>query len=162
MFRLERYQPKVCMIIGMMGAMLLMGSTANLDTGKRHNSWHTSCASSFFVLTLVAQIYNTVICCLVRLKIKTISLNNLYFKLVLFALNMVQYYISTNYGAIGLFNYDADKSLGNDVDKFLEWTLTLTVILGFYSIGLDCDNFKFEYEQVSRQSDSEDRPASTF
>jgi hypothetical protein len=25
----------------------------------------------------------------------------------------------------------------NSLDKFLEWTLTATVIMGFYSMGLD-------------------------
>jgi hypothetical protein len=61
------------MIFGLMGAMLLMGSTANLDTGKQDGKWHTSCASTFFIFTLLAQIYNTVICWLVYNKVKGIN-----------------------------------------------------------------------------------------
>jgi len=86
-----------------MGAMLLMGSTANIDTGIGNGDWHVACASNFFIFTLVAQLYNTIICWIVYSEIKTISKINLYFKSVLIALLVVQLIISSTKGAIGVF-----------------------------------------------------------
>ncbi len=34
---------------------------------------------------------------------------------------------------------------------FLEWTLTLTVLFGFYVMGMDVKNFKFVYENYKMQ-----------
>jgi hypothetical protein len=82
------------MVMGIMGGMLLMGSTANLDTGKRHPTWHTFCASRFFIFTVLALIYNTVLYCIVHIKIKTVNVTNLYFKLALMAAMIVQLLIS--------------------------------------------------------------------
>jgi hypothetical protein len=126
------------MIMGMMGSMGLMGSTASIDTGIRNQDWHTRCASTFFVFTFFAQTYNTIICSIVRYKIKNLNLANVYLKLLLLALNIIQLYISSHHGAIGLFNFDYDLSLGNDIDKLLEWTFTFTIMTGFYSMALDC------------------------
>jgi len=134
------------MILGVMGAMLLMGSTANLDTGKSDGHWHTSCASSFFIFTLVALVYNTFIGWIVYKNIKTLSIVNLYFKTAIFASILFQLLLSQIYGAIGLLG--ENKSLGNDMDKILEWSLTVTVILNFYSIGLDTKHFKFVYDSI--------------
>jgi hypothetical protein len=82
------------MVLGLIGAMMLMGSTANIDTGKRNGKWHTFCASKFFIFTLVAQLYNTVIYCIVHKKIGVVSIANLYFKLVILVLLLVQLAIS--------------------------------------------------------------------
>lgn len=86
------------MILGVMGAMFLMGSTANIDTGITHPKWHGHCAVSFFVLTVLALIYNTVIYYIVRSKIGIISQSNLYFKLILLVLTVIQVYIGTKNG----------------------------------------------------------------
>ena len=118
--------------MGIMGAMLLMGSTANLDTGKRHPGWHTFCASRFFIFTVLALIYNTVLYCIVHIKIGVFSVANLYFKLVIVALLFIQAYISVNYG-VSLYGKTSENSVG----VFLDWTLTLTVIANYYSMGLD-------------------------
>ncbi len=42
-----------------MGSFLLMGSTANIDTGKMNNDWHVTCAGFFFYVTMIAQLLNT-------------------------------------------------------------------------------------------------------
>jgi hypothetical protein len=60
-FNISKYHPEISMILGLIGSMLLMGSTANIDTGKVNGKWHNFCASNFFVFTILAQIYNTVI-----------------------------------------------------------------------------------------------------
>lgn len=97
-FRLEAYRPEIAMVLGMIGAMLLMGSTANIDTGKTHPKWHTFCASKFFIFTLIAQMYNTVVYMLVRSKIGKISQANNLFKIVLLSLLVLQLLISIKYG----------------------------------------------------------------
>lgn len=35
---------------------------------------------------------------------------------------------------------------GNQIDIFLEWSLTCTIIMGFYSMALDVEKFDFVYE----------------
>lgn len=60
-FNIAKYHPEISMILGLIGSMLLMGSTANIDTGKSNGKWHGFCASNFFIFTILAQIYNTVI-----------------------------------------------------------------------------------------------------
>ena len=47
---INKYKPQVILVIGLMGSFLLMGSTANIDTGKQNMKWHTACASSFLLL----------------------------------------------------------------------------------------------------------------
>ena len=123
--------------------MLLMGSTANIDTGKRNGKWHTFCASRFFILTLVALIYNTVIYCIVHSKVGKVNVPNLYFKLGLVAAMLLQLYISLQYG----LQMETDHDF-NSVNVILEWTLTLTVVANFYSMSIDVEKFKFVYEMT--------------
>lgn len=143
-FRVEAYRPEIAMVAGLIGAMLLMGSTANLDTGKRHPKWHTFCASRFFMFTVGAQIYNTVVYWLVRSKIGKVSKPNNYFKAVLLALLVLQLLVSIRYGVDEVETAQAE--VASVIGKILEWTLTITVILGFYSMSLDVAHFKFVYE----------------
>jgi hypothetical protein len=99
------------MILGIMGGMLLMGSTANIDTGKRNGKWHTFCASKFFIFTLVALLYNTVIYSIVHFKIGKVSTKNLYFKIALAAAMVLQLYISIHYGEFDSETWQAIGSL---------------------------------------------------
>lgn len=140
-FRIEKYLPEIPLILGMMGGMLLMGSTANIDTGKRNGKWHTFCASKFFLLTLVALLYNTVLYWIVHSKIGKVNVSNLYFKLALVGALLLQLYISINYG----LQMEAEEYF-NSVDVIIEWTMTLTVIANFYSMSIDVESFKFVYE----------------
>ena len=84
------------MVLGIMGQLLLMGNTATIDTGRMNTKWHVTCASSFFVFTLIAQAYNTFICTILHQKTGTLSRPNLYFKYLLTALLVVQVILSTN------------------------------------------------------------------
>lgn len=43
----------------------------------------------------------------------------------------------------------------SDKDKFLEWTLTATVISMFLSIGLDVSKFEFVYVEVVDEEEEE-------
>lgn len=143
-FRIETYHPEIPLLMGMIGGMLLMGSTANIDTGKRNGKWHTFCASRFFIFTLLALIYNTVLYYIVHSKIGKVSTSNLYFKIALAAAMVLQLYVSLEYGE---FDAETWEGLGS-VNVILEWTLTLTVIANFYLMGLDVEHFKFVYEEV--------------
>jgi hypothetical protein len=134
-FNLNKYYPQIPLVIGTMGGMLLMGNTATIDTGKMNGKWHGACASNFFIFTLVAQLYNTFICAVMHSKIKTINTYNLYFKYLLLGLLIFQLVLSS-YGEV-----EIDSELDSDLGKLLEWTLTATVIMGFYSISLDCEKF---------------------
>ena len=89
-FRVKKYHPEVATFLGTMGAFLLMGSTANIDTGKMNDDWHVNCASSFFIFTLVAQTYNTVIYWLIYNEIKVVNYNNLLYKTFIIILLIVQ------------------------------------------------------------------------
>jgi hypothetical protein len=90
--------PNVSLILGIMGGMCLMGSTANIDTGIHpKNKWHTSCAISFFVLTILAAFYNTFINIILYLNGKIISKWSFYSKIVYLILSLIQIYISAVY-----------------------------------------------------------------
>jgi hypothetical protein len=81
-----------------MGSLLLMGSTANIDTGKMNEDWHSTCASTFFIFTLIAQLYNTIIYWLIYNKIKTINYTNLLYKsFVIFLLVLQLIYSSVGF-----------------------------------------------------------------
>ena len=142
-FNIRKYHPEVCVVLGTMGAIFLMGSTATIDSGRMNENLHELCARSFFVCTLVAQAYNTVICTILHQNTGAISQASLITKYVLFVLLLVQLIASTT----GDFweEYESPNSRA----QFLEWTLTATVILGFYSIGRDCRKFSFVYELLS-------------
>lgn len=79
----------------MMGAFLLMGSTANIDTGKRNSKWHTFCASKFFILTVASQIYNTLIFAHLYFKYKAVNKNLTYAKIFHLFLLLVQFYVAS-------------------------------------------------------------------
>ena len=58
---IKKYHTEVPLFIGIMGCLLLMGSTAFIDTGDFHETFHVICATSFFITTILAQVLNTII-----------------------------------------------------------------------------------------------------
>ena len=138
-FNVKQYYPQLNVVLGLIGGMLLMGNTATIDTGKMNEKWHTSCASSFFIFTLTAQVYNAIIYSLVYSKTKAVSYNNLLFKYALIALLVFQLLLSAFQGNMGGFwnMNELNMESANSLDILLEWTLTATVIMGFYSMALD-------------------------
>lgn len=123
--------------------MLLMGNTATIDTGIMDENAHTFFASNFFKVTLLAQILNTVICTLLSKKTKLISTYNLYAKYFVIFLLILQ-------GIDGSIK-ELFMGLGSDKDKFLEWTLTATVISMFLSFGADVLKYEFEFVDTSNK-----------
>lgn len=135
------------LVLGMMGAFLLMGSTANIDTGKHNSKWHTFCASRFFILTVVAQIYNTYVFTHLYFKHKAVSKILTYLKLFHLFLILVQLYAATQKNYFENYGMPIDESNLDDVKGvILEWTLTFTVLLGFLIMSFDVAQFKFVYE----------------
>jgi hypothetical protein len=147
-FNIKKYHPEVILVIGLMGAMLLMGNTATIDTGKMNEKWHETCASTFFIFTLAAQVLNAILYTLVYSKTKAVSYNNLLFKYALIGLLAIQGLLSLYQGNVGGFWNITEENRGsaNAMDIFLEWSLTCTIIMGFYSMALDVEKFVFVYE----------------
>ena len=148
-FNIKKYHPEVGLVLGIMGALLLMGNTATIDTGRMNTKWHTTCASNFFIFTLIAQAYNTVICTILHQNTGALSQLNLYFKYLLLVLLAIQGLLSIN----STFWEDFATLSPNSRSQFLEWSLTATIIMGCYSIGLDCKKFKFVYELSSHSGE---------
>ena len=134
-----------------MGGLLLMGNTASIDTGKMNGHLHTFCASRFFIITFIAQIYNTLLGAGLYSHTKAISRWNLYLKYFILVILLIQILDSAVKG-YGWFR--PEGQLGSDKDKFLEWTLTATVISMFLSIGLDASKFEFVYTELREQEEA--------
>jgi len=105
------------MILGWFTNMFYLQSIAK-DQVFKNNSWHVTCATNFFYVTLVAQIYNTVLGWIVYYHVKTISLGNMIIKTVLFGLIVLQLWISAHYGKVHNMGH-LDNQIGNDWDKFI-------------------------------------------
>lgn len=95
---LHPYKLSVMTTIGIVGSMSLMGSTALIDTGKENMHLHQKCAQIFFVLTIVAQLYNTVVYTLLWQKHNILNKYLVYTKLILALLFIVQIYLSAQSG----------------------------------------------------------------
>lgn len=95
---INKYKPQVILVIGLMGSMSLMGSTANIDTGKQNMNWHTACASTFFVTTLVAQMLNTLLFMKLSFSFNAVNKTLVYCKIFQLTLIFIQVYITSTYG----------------------------------------------------------------
>lgn len=83
------------MILGMMGSFLLMGSTANLDTGHQNTTWHVYCATLFFYFTMSAQILNTLLYLKLSYSFNIVNKPLLYLKIVQSAFLLTELYLDT-------------------------------------------------------------------
>ena len=118
-----------------------MCSTALIDTGKMNGLAHVICASSFFILTLFAQVYNTVVVSRIQGKTQAFSQINLYVK---YAIAVAMFFqIIGNFSVEG--SLPGSGGDGNNKGNFYEWALTGTIISMFLSIGMDSNRFNFEY-----------------
>lgn len=97
-FRIKKYRPEISLILGEMGGVGLMGSTANIDTGIRNGTWHQHCAAVFFLFTTLAIFYNTFIYWVVERKTSCIGKRSMNTKLLLVLAMLLQALISYKYG----------------------------------------------------------------
>jgi hypothetical protein len=97
----------VSLILGLTGTMLLMCSTATVDTGRLNDRinerlWAT-CELAYLIFTIAAQVYNTVVFYLLYSNTNAVSYDNLLFKYALVILFAVQGLLSTYQGNLGGF-----------------------------------------------------------
>ena len=85
--------------IGIVGSISLMGSTALIDTGHENMHWHQNCAKVFFILTIIAQLYNTVVYAHLWYTHGVVNKLGVIFKLILAFLFIIQIYLSAKSGA---------------------------------------------------------------
>lgn len=128
-----------------MGGLLLMMSTACIDTGHMFELLHDVCATSFFIVTFFAQIYNTVIVIKIQKICKAFSQSNIYFKYVLLAVLAVQLFFNFAPSVLSQCETAGDAEVMDNKSNFYEWTLTTTIISMFMSIGLDAGRFDLVY-----------------
>lgn len=133
--KIIRYLPSISVILGVAGALCLMGSTATLDTGKHNMKWHTTCATSFFILTILACLYNTFISVMVQRKTRAFKKGGLYVKYFITMLMVVWLYLA-------LFYKSPNKYFGNIV----EYTLAYLILAYVAVIGYDMKDWRMEYQ----------------
>lgn len=142
-FKVLRFLPQIGLIFGIMGALGLMGSTANIDTGTHNSRWHTTCASIFFIGAGLSSTYNTFVAT-AMCYYGVISKKDYLPKLILTVLLFIQVYISNHHGTTyGTF---ATGPLGNDIDHILEYTAAFTILFYIYIIGMDVRKYNLVYE----------------
>lgn len=133
--KVQRYAPEVSIVLGTLGALALMGSTATLDTGKHNTDWHVKCATSFFVLTIVASLYNTFITYMVQKNTRSFNRVGLYAKYIVSAFLAVWLYLA-------LFYKSPNKNFGNIV----EYTLAYLILAYQLIIAYDMKDWNLQYE----------------
>jgi hypothetical protein len=77
-----------------MGALFLMGSTANIDDGVRKQKWHLACAKGFFLFTVLTCFFNTIIYNILYFRYKSVTSLSAILKLILMILSIIQIYLS--------------------------------------------------------------------
>jgi hypothetical protein len=133
--RVRWFLPEVSVLLGTAGALALMGSTATLDTGKHNTGWHVKCATSFFLLTIFACLYNTFVSIMVQRTSHCFSRLSMVAKYILSALLAVWLYLA-------LYSKNPNKNFGHVVEYVLAF-----LILGYvYVIGYDMRDFRLDYD----------------
>jgi hypothetical protein len=140
---LKKYRTWIPLLMGTLGGMFLMGNTASIDTGFQKLELHMFCARYFFLLTILAQLYNTAVYASLSKLISAIRKENLYLKYLIVALLVLQIAQSLVDGS------EREGGENSDKGKFLEWTGTVTVVSMFLSIALDASKFEFVYTDIS-------------
>ena len=98
----------ITLFLGILGIIALFGNTATIDTGRMNEKWHVTCAGTFFLLTILACLYNTVIFWIIYLNIKTVKVWSLIVKTILSVGLIVQAYLDVNSGSLD--SYESFKS----------------------------------------------------
>lgn len=81
--------------IGIVGSGALMASTALIDSGKENVHLHMKCAETFFLMTILAQLYNAVVYAVLAYKYKAVRQGLVVAKLVIAFLFIVQIILSS-------------------------------------------------------------------
>ena len=141
---LRKFHPKISLTMGVTAGILLMFSTGLIDTGIMNELFHGICATSFFILTFAAQVYNAIICIYLQKESNNgLSQWNMYLKYAILVLLALQL-IDSSINGIGIADIFGGED-NSDKSNFFEWTLTATVISMFLSIGLDANKYELVY-----------------
>ena len=147
MIHINKYKPKVTLFLGTLGIFGLFVSTATIDTGKMNTQLHVLCAGLFFLLTIMACVYNSFIYLMIYLHHKrVIKFWSLMIKLVLSVALIIQVYL--NETSISFLH---DKSVSSDLDHYLEFTMAFTIEGFFILMGFDLKGYQMIYK--NKQSD---------
>ncbi len=130
-----RYLPIISTLVGSVGAIALMGSTATLDTGKHDVKLHVKCATSFFLLTIFASIYNTFVSVIVEIRTHSFGIVSTVLKVVLSVLMAIWVYLDLTKGE------QTNSTFGN----IAEYTLAFLILGYVLVIAWDLRKFRLEY-----------------
>ena len=127
--------------MGIAGAMFLMGSTANLDTGKHNTNWHVFCAGNFFVWSIFSVWYHTYISVVLYTKAKAGEKIPTIIKVVLSILILIQVVMDANAHEEDFLQHRVRSNLSN----ILEYTLAFSLLAFFLLFAYDLRKFKMAY-----------------
>ena len=139
-FNIAKYKPGIGTVMGITGAMFLMGSTANLDTGKHNTSWHVFCAGNFFIWSILSVLYYTYQSVVLYTKLNAGGKIPTILKVVLSVLIIIQDYLDTTTND-RLFQHVLHSKLAN----ILEYTLAFSILGFFPLLANDLKKFKMAY-----------------
>lgn len=130
-----RYLPEVFLVCGTLGAIGLMGASATIDTGVYKNKIHVICAVVFFLMTIWACIYNTLICLVIWRTKGTMSQLNVTLKtIVSFSLFV--------WMMLALFLKHQPKNF----TVVAEYSMTYLILAYVALIGHDLKDFVLDYQ----------------
>ena len=140
-FNISKHKPGVGIVMGIAGAMFLMGSTANLDTGKHNTNWHVFCAGNFFVWSIFSVWYHTYISVVLYTKAKAGEKIPTIIKVVLSILILIQVVMDANAHEEDFLQHRVRSNLSN----ILEYTLAFSLLAFFLLFAYDLRKFKMAY-----------------
>ena len=140
-FHIKKYKPKITLFFGTLGILALFVNTATIDTGYMNTHLHVLCAGCFFLFTIIACIYNTLIYWVIYLHIKSINFVSLIIKTILVLGMIIQIYLNEE----GFLSYD--EFTNSDLAHYIEFTLAFTILGYFLIMGYDLKGFKMIYRK---------------
>ena len=158
-YNLGKYSPGTSVVLSTGALFFLFGSTATIDTGIMNNDWHTFCASTFFVLMIISQFWNTFV------SWKMYSNNNnqtswkmsrasMIIKIVMCALYALQLWIGTSSVSYSVDDKLVDMTYFSMIQNplfedtkaiFLQYTLAFSVLSYNFIMAYDVRNFQMTY-----------------
>lgn len=133
-----RYLPEIFLFLGTIGAIGLMAASATIDTGVYKNHIHVICAVVFFLGTIWACIFDTLICLVIWRTKQTISQLNVTLKVIVSMSLFVWMILAIFY-----------KSPYRYFTEVAEYSMTYLILAYALLIGRDLKGFVLDYELKS-------------
>ena len=145
-FDIGKYRPQIGAVFGIGGALFLMGSTANLDTGKQNGDWHVFCAGNFFAWTIFSGWYHTFLSWALYSNTKTVSLKMTLIKTALSLAILVQLIWDLSLKSMSL-----EEGVGDRMGNILEYTASFSSLANYLIMAVDLKDFRLQYKQKRRK-----------